>query len=125
MAAAVPITDITPVQPFDCGDTTGIAARWKRWLRAFDLYADGKGIMDKNQRKALLLHSAGLQVQDIFFTLTEEDGDDACDKVKKTLEKYFKPKTNVPFKRHAFQQMTQKSDETIDQFIVRLRMILC
>ena len=42
--------------------------------------------------------------------------------VKKTLEKYFKPKTNVPFERHAFRQMTQKSDETTDQFIVRLRM---
>ena len=43
-------------------------------------------------------------------------------KATKTLENYFKPKLNVPYERHAFRQMSQKPDETIDQFIVRLRM---
>ena len=60
--ATATVTDIKPVQSFDCGDTTGIAARWKSWLRAFELYADGKGITGVNQKRALLLHSAGLQV---------------------------------------------------------------
>ena len=52
--------------------------------------------------------------------LTEADGDDAYVKATKTLENYFKPKSNVPYERHTFHQMSQKLDETIDQFIVRV-----
>jgi len=34
----------------------------------------GKGVKNAVQKKALLLHTAGLDVQDIYFTLEEEGG---------------------------------------------------
>ena len=55
------MVDVSPIGPFDCSNSTGIIARWKRWIRAFELYADGKGIENAAQRKALLLHAAGLE----------------------------------------------------------------
>ena len=60
-------------------------------LRGFELFADGKGLIIEHLldtatveavqrqhtvrqlRRALLLHSAGADVQDIFLTLTETD----------------------------------------------------
>jgi hypothetical protein len=38
---------------------------WKRWHRSFELFATGKGVSDPDQKKALLLHCAGPEVQDI------------------------------------------------------------
>ena len=48
------------LKPFDCSETAGISARWERWLRAFELFATGKGVKNVDQKKALLLHTAGL-----------------------------------------------------------------
>ncbi|OPL20634.1 hypothetical protein AM593_04673, partial [Mytilus galloprovincialis] len=59
MAAKI---DLNPVGNFDVsGDRLGQS--WTRWLRSFELYATGKGVDDKKQKKALLLHCAGLDVQ--------------------------------------------------------------
>ena len=67
--SSVFLRDVGGLAPFDCSDTAGISARWERWLRAFELFADGKGVKHADQKKALMLHTAGLSVQDIFFTL--------------------------------------------------------
>ena len=37
------------------------------------------------------------------------------------LDDYFIPKSNVAFERHLFQQIAQVSDETVDQFLCKLR----
>ena len=39
----------------------------------------------------------------------------------KVLDDYFIPKGNVPFERQLFRQLTQGSEETVDQFVCRLR----
>ena len=59
--ASVHLSDAQGLKPFDCSETAGISARWERWLRAFELFATGKGITDVDQKKALLLHTAGLR----------------------------------------------------------------
>ena len=89
----------TRLKPFDCSETAGISARWERWLRASELFATGKGVKNVDQKKALLLHTAGLNMQDIYFTFTEEGGSDSYQKAKATLNKYFKPQANVPYQR--------------------------
>ena len=83
------------------------------------------GVIRKSFQKALLLHCAGMEVQDIFETLTDPgapDGED--DNVYKaalrTLDAYFTPQVNVPYERHMFRQMRQEENETVDQFVVRL-----
>ena len=39
----------------------------------------------------------------------------------KVLDDYFVPKTNVSFERHLFRQISQASNETVDQFLCKLR----
>ena len=71
--------DIAGVRPFDVNsDPSSVGTEWKRWLRSSQLYADGKGLIivpDKDdeivQRRALLLHCAGPDVQDIFDVLAD------------------------------------------------------
>lgn len=46
--------------------------------------ADGRGITQPEQTRALLLHCAGIAVQDIFFTLAEEEGTNAYGKTVKS-----------------------------------------
>ena len=63
------------IKTFDClGDQNRLGLRWKRWLTAFELFADGKGLIFiednvNNRRRALMLHFAGPDVQDIFLAL--------------------------------------------------------
>ena len=87
--SSVYLSDTQFLKPFDCPETAGISARWERWLRAFELFAKGRGVQNVNQKKALLLYTAGLDVQDIYFMLNEEGGSDNDQKA--TLNKYFKP----------------------------------
>ena len=119
--ASVYLSDAQGLKPFDCSETAGISARWERWLRAFELFATGKAVKNIDQKKALLLHTAGLNVQDIYLTLTEEEGSDSYQKAKATLNKYFKPQANVPYERLCFRETSQLANETVEQFVTRLR----
>ena len=114
--------DVKALPTFDCLDTQNIGPRWKRWLRAFELYVDGKGIADAAQRRALLLHTAGMDAQDVFYTLPEVGGDaNVYEKAKTALSGHFSPEANVPYERHCFRKMDQKQTETVDQYVIRLR----
>ena len=80
----------------------------------------GKGIIDI-QKHGLFLHTASLEVQDVYFTLAPDGEDRDYPTTPKVLDDYFIPKANVPFKRQLFCQITQSSKETIDQFVCQLR----
>ena len=67
------MNDIPSIGCFDIKDPTAIVARWKRWIRTFEIYADGKGIKNAVQQKALLLHTAGMEVQGVFHKLNLVD----------------------------------------------------
>lgn len=115
------VLDVSCLEPFNPKiEPQNLNQRWKRWKRAFDLYVAGKGVSDDAQKRALLLHVAGMDVQEIYFTLAGEDASDFAATVK-VLDDYFAPKTNVPFERHLFRQIAQESGETVDQFVCRLR----
>ena len=58
-------------------------------------------------------------VQDIFDTLA--DTGNTYDIAKTKLEAHFKPKQNVPYNRHVFRQAQQTADETVPQFVTRLK----
>ena len=118
--SSIYLSDAQGLKPFDCSETAGISARWERWLRAFELFATGKGVKNADQEKALLLHTARLNVQDIYFTLNEEGGSESNQKVKATLDKYFKPQANVPYEWVCFHEMSQLANETVEQFVTRL-----
>jgi hypothetical protein len=77
--------------------------------------------------KALLLHCAGVDMQDIFEALDYSEAgvnsktDDEYEIALKILDEYFSPKANIPYERHVFRQMKQEDGETLDQFILKLK----
>lgn len=117
--------EIGNIAPFDCkSNPTSVGPRWKRWKRSFEFFLVAKGVEKDPQRKALLLHCAGSDVQDIYHTLTDPgpvgEDDKEYDKAMRTLDHYFAPQVNVPFERHQFRQANQEESETVDQFVTRL-----
>lgn len=120
--ASVLLPELSGLPHFDCiGDIASLGNRWKRWLRAFHLYVAGRGVTDNAQKQALLLHCAGMDVQDVFYTLPEGEGENVFDKCLSSLNTHFSPQVNVPYERHSFRNMCQTNNESIDQYITRLR----
>ena len=114
--------DVSGLEPFNPkGEAHNLSQRWKKWKRAFSLYVTGKGVSNDAQKRALLLHVAGMDVQEIYFTLAGEGGDASFEATLKVLDDHFVPKANIPFERHLFRQISQGIGETVDQFVCRLR----
>ena len=112
--------EVHPLAPFDpVGEPTSIGQRWKAWRRRFETYLIALDVKNDAQKRALLLYQAGQETQEIFETLTDsgEDFKTAIDK----LDAYFSPKKNVDYETFRFRQASQKNDETIAQFVTRLR----
>ncbi|CAB3979615.1 Hypothetical predicted protein [Paramuricea clavata] len=80
-----------------------------------------KGVTNEQQKVALLLHSKGMELQELYYTLKPVSEDNNLQECLNALDAYFTPKVNVAFERHMFRQMQQKENETIDQFVCRLR----
>ena len=86
-----------------------------------ELFAEGKEVKHAEQKKALILHTAGLSVQDNFFTLDEQTGENNFLKAKDVLNQYVKPQANVLYKRLCCCDISQLVNETVEQFLTRLR----
>ena len=118
---AVPL-QVSPVAPFDPHvDANSLCQRWKRWVQAFELYVGASGVKDDNQKRQLLLHCAGMDVQDIFYTLPATGTDYKTAKDKLTA--HLTPKQNTSYNRHVFRKEVQKEGESVWQFVTRLRQL--
>ena len=99
-------------------DPTNLGNKWGQYISRFDNLLIAMNVTDDKRKKALLLHYAGNQVQDIFETL----------KITKRLHmtklfnilEYFQPKRNLSYAVFNFHKATQKDGETVDQFTARL-----
>ena len=73
---------------------------------SFKYYLTAAAVAKPEQKKALLLHFAGNEVQEIFQTLpdlpppTEGGPPDEYETTLEKLNKYFKPKKNISFERY-------------------------
>ena len=76
-------------------------------------------IKDKARKRALCLHCAGPEVQDIFDILenTAEDFKTAGEK----LLQYFEPKRHNPFSIYQFRQLIQEEEESYDDYTTHLK----
>ncbi|XP_066941036.1 uncharacterized protein [Macrobrachium rosenbergii] len=62
--------DIKSLDCFSIGeDPKSVGTRWKQWIGSFEINLEALGKVDKKQQKALLLHTAGKEVQEVFKTL--------------------------------------------------------
>ncbi|XP_035901959.1 uncharacterized protein K02A2.6 isoform X2 [Anopheles stephensi] len=116
-------------------ENTGV--EWKKWLRSFEFTIKACRIVDEDWKKDLLLHFVGPNVQQIFETLPELPNTEmrgplanveqytpnmsAYEEAVARLDKFFLPKQNPTYERHLFRQVKQKSGESFDSFIMRLR----
>lgn len=66
------------------------------------------------QRRALLLHSAVPDVQDIFDVLPDTGGPKDYERGEKALNDYLMTQVTIPYERHQFREMSQEEDETTD-----------
>ena len=108
------------------GDPTSLAPRWKKWRDGFNLYLRAVVITDTNQKKALLLHCGGEGLQEVLNTLPEPepaDNANSYNDVVVALNAYFLPKQNKRYERHVFRGCSQTENDTISQYVTRLRML--
>ena len=97
------------IKSFDCqGDRNTLGLRWKCWLIAFELFADGKGLIlneenanNRQRRRALLLHLAGTDVQDIFYILPDTGDAKDYKKAVDALNAYFVPKVDTTYEQYS------------------------
>ena len=114
------MAEITSIPPFDPFEQTGsVGPRWDRWKTRLQYYIDARGITVDNRKRALLLHLAGPAVQDIFATLSDT-GTSYMDALT-ALNTYFTPQKSLQFERHTFRQAHQAPNESISQYVTRLR----
>lgn len=123
--------DLPGVPNFEPTGETG--AKWRKWRKSFEYYVQARGIQEPARKKALLLHCAGPAVQDIFDTLAEVEEDDEMFTAEGApdyneyiaaltmLDRKFLPQVNESYERHRFRRMKQTEDETVEQYIVRLK----
>ncbi|CAC5363672.1 unnamed protein product [Mytilus coruscus] len=84
MASALPV-----FPPFSVHESAA-DQRWKKWTKRLQNLLVGMNIKDKVRQRALLLHYAGEEVNDIFDTLQETGAD--YDTALTKLTEYFAPK---------------------------------
>ncbi|XP_075533146.1 uncharacterized protein LOC142566175 [Dermacentor variabilis] len=86
--------------PFDpYTDPTSLAQWWTKWQARFDNFLLAEKIQNAARKRAMLLHYAGDAVHDIFLTLPDRGTDYET----------------------AVAKLNASSEETVDQFHVRLR----
>lgn len=113
------VLDVPAPQAFAvAAEASSVAQRWKQWIVAFDYYIAATGVTNAAQKKALLLHVAGREVQEIFATL--EAANESLEAAQKVLTDYFTPKINIRYERFLFWQCSQEQGESIDSFVTRL-----
>jgi hypothetical protein len=78
------VLDLPAVPPFSVSDHRTLAQRWEKWTKSLDYYLRASGVTDQKKKRAVLLHLAGPDVQEIFENLPNT-GDD----YKTALEKLF------------------------------------
>ena len=64
--------EVGSLQPFQVkGVPHSVSQRWRK-KRAFQYYMLGKEITNDSQKRGLLLHTAGLDIQEVYFTLVPD-----------------------------------------------------
>ena len=101
------------------GEPTSVAQRWERWIKSFEYFITASGITGEARKKAMLLHLAGRETQDIYETLQPESN--SYQHTLESLNSHFQVKKNVTFERSKFLNAKQDQSESTEQFVTRLR----
>ena len=120
---ALQIPSIPPFNPH--GDQNSVSQRWTKWKKRFQYFIIASGGMDAERKHALLLHMVGQDTQDIYDTLVirQAEGQSPYDAAILAFDQHFEVQKNIPFERSVFRTAQQQENESIDQYITRLRQL--
>lgn len=114
---------LTPPAAFrlddECRHTAG--TRWPEWCKELENFIQASGVTKAEQKKALLVYLMGAPAREAYSTLDEKESDtyeNVCDKLKA----HFAPLKNLDYETFAFSQIRQRSGESLDEYVVRLRL---
>jgi len=63
------------LEKFDCDDDPGsVGLRWEKWKRALQIFLIAANIKDEETKRATLLHTGGLGLQEIFYNIPGAQG---------------------------------------------------
>ena len=113
----IPLPNVPPFNVLD----GNAGSRWKKWSGQFERLIIGMGIGDDKQKRALLLHYGGPQVDEIFDTLEDVGDEKDYKKAVEKLNARFSSQLNITCEVYNFRQVKQKEGETLDNFYTRLR----
>ena len=113
---------LPPFPAFDVHDSNA-GPRWGKWLTRFERLLVGLNITDPTRKRALLLHYAGNDVDDIFDTLTDTGDAAAYQQAADKLTEYFSPQKNRTYEVYNFRQTKQQEGESLDSYHTRLRQL--
>lgn len=122
-----PASTIKSLDSFDCNDDpASIGIRWEKWKRGLEIYLQAVNIDDPIKKRATLLHTGGLSLQDVYYNIPgahiEAEGVDVYNEVAlHKLDKYFAPKQSKAYERHLFRLMKQEEGERFEKFLLKLR----
>lgn len=121
------MSQLPTLEAFDCdGDSNSVGSRWEKWKRAFEIYLLAASIDTPVKKRATLLHTGGLPLQEIYHNIpgahiAEADGVDVYNNAIQKLDEYFSPKQSFVYERHVFRLINQQVDEKFEKFLIRLR----
>ena len=105
----------------------GVSGRWKRWVRAYKYYVEGRGITDNGRKRALLLSLGGMGLQDLYESFGElpapASGSNAYKQMLDMFDDHFSPVVNTPYERTVFRNTIFNQGETIPEYVARLKML--
>ena len=104
-------------------DSNSQASRWEDYIDHYGDYYLAFDVTDAKRKRALPLHSAGVDVKKIHKTLvihTPGKNVDEHTKTRDSLINNFVPKKNVEYEIFHFRQEEQKPEESLDMYYTRL-----
>ena len=119
---AVKNLNLPSFPPFNCTgeDTSVLFSSWKRYIKRFNLLCNSLVVTDDKQKLSMLLTLCGDEAYEIYENIVPQDEEKTFADVVKAFENHFKPQVNLSYETFLFRKMSQREDETTQQYYVRL-----
>lgn len=111
---------VRPPPPLKIGDN--LIEDWKIFKQTWENYEIIADLSSKEQRyqKAMFLHCVGPEALKIYNTFNLEETAELADIISR-FEAHIIGETNITYERYKFNQRSQKTDESAEQYITALR----
>ena len=124
LETAVNMAELCPPKEM-CFSSSNTAEAWRKWELAFKTYYAAAELSKKDAKTqvAILLHSAGLEAQEIFsnFVFGDEESKDNVDDVLQKFKFYCEPKRNEIFATYKFWNRNRIAGENFEKWFNDLK----